>query len=101
MPAQQTTSRRSADCYCWYSHCSGTNLDCQTVTKPCGTLPQIDLRYDNRDQGEVNVIVAPVLRFKDVGFNADVSLEDLGSPEKLITGFAPEVEKHIAESLFL
>ena len=42
------------------------------------------------------MIVAPVLRFKEVGFNADVSLEDLGSAEKLITGFAPEVGKHIA-----
>lgn len=36
---------------------------------------QIDLRYANRGQGDVIVVVAPVLRFKDVGFNADVTLE--------------------------
>ncbi len=52
---------------------------------------QIDLRYANSKQGDVIVIVAPVLRFKDVGFNADVSLEDLGPPDRLISGFAPEV----------
>lgn len=40
--------------------------------------PQIDLRYADPKQGDVIVVVAPVLRFKDVGFNANVTLEDLG-----------------------
>ena len=39
---------------------------------------QIDLRYADPKQGDVIVVVAPVLRFKDVGFNANVTLEDLG-----------------------
>ena len=36
-------------------------------------------------------MVAPVLRFMDVGFNADVHIEELGPPDKLISGFAPEL----------
>ena len=36
---------------------------------------QIDLRYANRKEGDMIVVVAPVLRFKDIGFNANVSLE--------------------------
>lgn len=47
---------------------------------------QIDLRYADAKQGDVIVVVAPVLRFKDVGFNANVSLEDLGPPDRLISG---------------
>lgn len=30
--------------------------------------------------------MAPILRFRDVGFNADVSLTELGPPEKIISG---------------
>ncbi len=39
---------------------------------PCvfSFLPQIDLRYQNKEQGDVAVVVAPVLRFMDVGYNA-------------------------------
>ena len=32
-----------------------------------------------------------MLRFIDVGFNADVRIEEIGPPEKLISGFAPEL----------
>lgn len=52
---------------------------------------QIDLRFQNLAQGKMFVVVAPVLRFMDVGFNADVRIEEIGSPELLITGFAPEL----------
>ncbi|GLI69547.1 hypothetical protein VaNZ11_014098 [Volvox africanus] len=31
---------------------------------------EIDLRYQNKEQGDLAVVVAPVLRFMDVGFNA-------------------------------
>ncbi|KAJ9515238.1 hypothetical protein QJQ45_002369 [Haematococcus lacustris] len=31
---------------------------------------EIDLRYSSREQGEVTVVVAPVMRFADIGFNA-------------------------------
>lgn len=52
---------------------------------------EIDLRYGKEDEGSVMVIVAPVLRFMDVGYNADVHLNEIGSPQKLIEGFAPEL----------
>ena len=52
---------------------------------------QIDLRFTNPEQGSLAVVVAPVLRFIDVGFNADIRIEELGSPDKLIGGFAPEL----------
>eukprot|EP00747_Dinoflagellata_sp_TGD_P054529 gnl/TRDRNA2_/TRDRNA2_149072_c0_seq1.p1 gnl/TRDRNA2_/TRDRNA2_149072_c0~~gnl/TRDRNA2_/TRDRNA2_149072_c0_seq1.p1 ORF type:complete len:193 (-),score=22.83 gnl/TRDRNA2_/TRDRNA2_149072_c0_seq1:477-1013(-) len=41
--------------------------------------------------GDLPVVVAPVLRFSDVGFGADVRIEQLGDPEKLINGFGPEI----------
>lgn len=52
---------------------------------------QIDLRFGNKDQGNLAVVVAPVLRFADVGFNADVRIEELGGPDRIISGFAPEL----------
>lgn len=52
---------------------------------------EIDLRFGNADQGQLSVVVAPVLRFIDVGFNADVRIEEIGPPEKIIAGFAPEL----------
>eukprot|EP00192_Tetraselmis_astigmatica_P019960 CAMPEP_0117677012 /NCGR_PEP_ID=MMETSP0804-20121206/16517_1 /TAXON_ID=1074897 /ORGANISM="Tetraselmis astigmatica, Strain CCMP880" /LENGTH=194 /DNA_ID=CAMNT_0005486265 /DNA_START=473 /DNA_END=1057 /DNA_ORIENTATION=- len=52
---------------------------------------EIDIRFENKDMGELAVVVAPVLRFMDVGFNAQVSMEDIGPPEKIIEGFAPEL----------
>ena len=55
------------------------------------TAVQIDLRFTNPEQGSLAVVVAPVLRFQDVGFNADIRIEELGPPEKLIGGFAPEL----------
>ncbi len=32
------------------------------------------------------VVVAPVLRFKDVGINANVNIQDLNTPENMIEG---------------
>lgn len=52
---------------------------------------QIDLRFANKDQGSLQVVVAPVLRFADVGFNADVRIDQLNKPEAIISGFAPEL----------
>lgn len=34
---------------------------------------QIDLRFANPSQGNLEVVVAPVLRFADVGYNASES----------------------------
>lgn len=54
-------------------------------------VPQIDLRYTSKEMGEIAVVVAPVLRFADIGFNANVKIEDLGDPKKIIQGFGPEL----------
>ena len=55
--------------------------------KPRAGAVQIDLRFTNPEQGSLAVVVAPVLRFQDV----DIRIEELGPPEKLIGGFAPEL----------
>lgn len=52
---------------------------------------EIDLRFGNTGQGELFVVVAPVLRFLDVGYNADVRIEEIAPPRNLIEGFAPEL----------
>lgn len=52
---------------------------------------QIDLRYVSKAEGNLAVVVAPVLRFTDIGFNADVRIEQLGEPDRIIAGFAPEL----------
>ena len=52
---------------------------------------EIDLRFENAEQGSLLVVVAPVLRFMDVGYNADVTIEEIGKPENIIAGFAPEL----------
>ena len=51
---------------------------------------EIDLRYGG-DQGSLEVVVAPVLRFVDVGYNANVRIQELGPPDRIIAGFAPEL----------
>lgn len=55
---------------------------------------QIDLRFANAAEGNLMVVVAPVLRFLDVGFNANVRIDQLGPPDKIIAGFAPELFGH-------
>lgn len=52
---------------------------------------EIDLRFANPDGGSLLVVVAPVMRFADIPFNARMSTEQLGPPDKLIEGFAPEL----------
>mmetsp|Transcript_36520 Transcript_36520/g.65336 ORF Transcript_36520/g.65336 Transcript_36520/m.65336 type:complete len:281 (-) Transcript_36520:53-895(-) len=52
---------------------------------------EIDIRFSNDSMGELAVVVAPVLRFMDVGFNAQVSMKDIGEPERVLAGFAPEL----------
>ncbi|KAK4433744.1 PsbP domain-containing protein 4, chloroplastic [Sesamum alatum] len=51
---------------------------------------EIDLRFASAKQGRIFVIVAPVLRFADnLGDNA--TIEQIGTPEKVINAFGPEV----------
>eukprot|EP00983_Pelagomonas_calceolata_P110155 1159638-Pelagomonas_calceolata.AAC.3 len=35
---------------------------------------QVDLRYSSKEEGSLQVVVAPVLRFIDVGYNANVKI---------------------------
>lgn len=56
----------------------------------CAVL-QIDLRYANPDEGGLEVVVAPVMRFKDIDFNANVKIEDIAPPDRIISGFALEI----------
>ena len=53
---------------------------------------EVDLRFQGTE-GDLAVVVAPVLRFRDIGFNANVTLDDIfeGGPRQLIEGFAPEL----------
>ncbi|GLJ23939.1 hypothetical protein SUGI_0455030 [Cryptomeria japonica] len=50
---------------------------------------EIDLRFSNKKEGNVSVVVAPVLRFADSDDN--VKIENIGTPEKLIYAFGPEL----------
>lgn len=53
---------------------------------------EIDVRFSPPDGGvSLSVVIAPVLRFLDLGYNSDVRLPDVGPPEKLIAGFYPEL----------
>uniref|UniRef100_A0A7C9D569 PsbP C-terminal domain-containing protein n=1 Tax=Opuntia streptacantha TaxID=393608 RepID=A0A7C9D569_OPUST len=51
---------------------------------------EIDLRFGNPKQGRLFVIVAPVRRFSDV-LGDNVTIEEIGPPEKVIDAFGPEV----------
>lgn len=51
---------------------------------------EIDLRFASGKEGRLSVIVAPVLRFAgDLG--DDATIEKIGTPEKVISAFGPEV----------
>lgn len=67
---------------------------------------ELDLRFkanpaDTATRGDLAVVLAPVLRFLDVGFNADVKIEDIGDPNKLINGFGPEIVGGPVEDLIV
>lgn len=51
---------------------------------------EIDLRFSNKQEGNLSVVVAPVLRFaSDLG--DDAKIENVGPPEKVIDAFGPEL----------
>jgi hypothetical protein len=52
---------------------------------------EIDLRYTHPDQGDLEVVVAPIMRFMNIDFNANVRIEDVAPPERIIDGFALEI----------
>lgn len=51
---------------------------------------EIDLRFSSKQEGNLSVVVAPVLRFaSDLGENA--TMEKVGPPDKVIDAFGPEL----------
>lgn len=51
---------------------------------------EIDLRFSSKAEGNISVVVAPVLRFSDkLGDNA--TIEAIGPPDKVIYAFGPEL----------
>ena len=59
-----------------------------------GRSAELDLRFAQiapSDGPSLFVLVAPILRFRDVGVNADVRIDFLGPPDQIIAGFAPEI----------
>jgi hypothetical protein len=50
---------------------------CAEGCLPCCCCSQIDLRFACPEQGNLQVVVAPVLRFADVGYNAGESVVQL------------------------
>lgn len=59
-------------------------LHCRSLPRPAAA-PAAH-RYGSTDEGSAMVVVAPVLRFKEVGVNANVTIKELGAPENLIAG---------------
>ncbi|GER34026.1 mog1/PsbP/DUF1795-like photosystem II reactioncenter PsbP family protein [Striga asiatica] len=51
---------------------------------------EIDLRFASPKEGRLFVIVAPVLRFAD-NLGDDATIERIGTPEKVINAFGPEI----------
>ncbi|XP_023753589.1 psbP domain-containing protein 4, chloroplastic isoform X1 [Lactuca sativa] len=51
---------------------------------------EIDLRFSSPSDGRLFVVVAPVLRFADY-LEDDARIEKIGTPEKVISAFGPEV----------
>lgn len=79
---------------CWCANAVFWLLYAVLCVVSCATHPtllfviklQIDLRFDSTDQGKLKVVVAPVLRFREVGYNADVRIDSLAPPQKMIEG---------------
>ena len=54
----------------------------------------MDLRFTSKESlngGSILVVIAPVLRFAEIGFNADVKIDQLANPYQIISGFGPEL----------
>ncbi|KAF9612347.1 hypothetical protein IFM89_039065 [Coptis chinensis] len=51
---------------------------------------EIDLRFASSQEGRLSVVVAPVLRFAD-NLGEDVKIQNIGTPDKVISAFGPEV----------
>jgi hypothetical protein len=60
-----------------------------SIADPGGT--EIDTRFKNESEGEVKIILAPVLRFANVEEGENPTIEELVPITNLILGFAPEV----------
>ncbi|CAM6093617.1 unnamed protein product [Calypogeia fissa] len=57
---------------------------------------EIDLRFQSPSEGNLSVVVAPVLRFSS-NLGDNVKIEDVGVPEKVIDAFGPELTGQTVE----
>jgi|TARA_X000000368_G_scaffold20033_1_gene15727 hypothetical protein len=60
-----------------------------SIADPGGT--EIDTRFKNESEGDVKIVLAPVLRFANVQDGENPTIEELVPITNLILGFAPEV----------
>ncbi|CAG9461224.1 unnamed protein product [Pedinophyceae sp. YPF-701] len=55
---------------------------------------EIDLRFaSTTDEGSAAVVIAPIGRFRDDAIDSDFRITDLGEPQQIIEGFAPELTR--------
>ena len=60
-----------------------------SIADPGGT--EIDVRFNSDDDGGLKVVLAPVLRFRDVEEGTNPGIEDLIPFERFMAGFGPEL----------
>ncbi|KAI3974612.1 hypothetical protein MKX01_029602 [Papaver californicum] len=66
------------------------NFNCSSINCTSWGGTEIDLRFSSSQVGRLFVIVAPVLRFSS-SLGDDVNIEMVGTPDKVISAFGPEV----------
>ena len=60
-----------------------------SIADPGGT--EIDVRFNSDADGGLKVVLAPVLRFRDVDEGANPTIEDIIPFERFMAGFGPEL----------
>lgn len=60
-----------------------------SIADPGGT--EIDVRFNSDEDGGLKVVLAPVLRFRDIEEGTNPGIEDLIPFERFMAGFGPEL----------
>jgi hypothetical protein len=55
---------------------------------------EIDVRFNSEDDGGLKVVLAPVLRFKDIKEGTNPGIEELIPFERFMAGFGPELTQN-------
>jgi len=67
-----------------------------SIADPGGT--EIDVRFSSDSEGDLKVVLAPVLRFTDVKEDENPTIEELIPLERFMSGFGPELTQNPVES---